>query len=191
MIWHLHLHHFFSYPKSSPKQNHFSRLLFTRASNRYKSFALILPHVCGEAPGVNFRCTTRNDSMIAALRFCLETPVWDHVDLKSIPQKFNIDTKNGHIWLEPPFPNNHFGYPAVSFRGRKTIPTSSNKKDRSAYFFGSFCVPIASATLTSLKMPGDASPFKSRGSVSGPLEMPSDNCLMSHKKRSVNMWMCF
>ena len=27
------------------------------------------------------------------------------------PQKFNIDTKNGHVKKEPPFPNHHFGYP--------------------------------------------------------------------------------
>ena len=33
------------------------------------------------------------------------------------PQKFNIDTKHGHIEKELPFPNHHFGYPAVSFRG--------------------------------------------------------------------------
>ena len=33
------------------------------------------------------------------------------------PQKSNIDTKNGHIQKEPPFPNHHFGYPAVSFWG--------------------------------------------------------------------------
>ena len=27
------------------------------------------------------------------------------------PQKSSIDTKNGHIQKEPPFPNHHFGYP--------------------------------------------------------------------------------
>ena len=34
------------------------------------------------------------------------------------PQKFNIDTKNDHMFkMSPPFPNHHFGYLAVSLGG--------------------------------------------------------------------------
>ena len=37
------------------------------------------------------------------------------------PQKSNIDTKNCHFERELPFPNHHFGYPAVSFRGSRPL----------------------------------------------------------------------
>ena len=41
------------------------------------------------------------------------------------PEIFRIDTQNGHIWRESPFPNHHFGYPAVSFLGcMRWDPTS-------------------------------------------------------------------
>ena len=34
------------------------------------------------------------------------------------PRKFNIDTTNGHVQKEPPFPNHHFGYPySIGFPG--------------------------------------------------------------------------
>ena len=36
---------------------------------------------------------------------------------KNTPQKFNKDIKKGHTWKEPPFPNHHFGYPMLVFRG--------------------------------------------------------------------------
>ena len=47
------------------------------------------------------------------------------------PQKFSIDTKNGHIQKEPPFSKpHHFGYPAVRFRECELVTIVAQQKFR-------------------------------------------------------------